>query len=76
MAVLRTDCPCSYDYDFGCDALHKCSYSMNINDLCEADGKLPDGNPIYEVDNCRTSNGLYDVFKYNGGLLFIFVDCK
>ena len=37
---------------------------MNINDLCEANKKLPDNNPNYDLNNCP---GDSDVFKYKGG---------
>ena len=42
----------------------ECSYDMTINDLCEANKKLPDNNANYDVNNCP---GGSDVFKYKGG---------
>ena len=47
-----------------CHNLPECSYDMTINNLCEANKKLPDNNPNYDVNNCP---GDSDVFKYKGG---------
>ena len=71
-AVSSSECPCSdadeyynddyyEDYDYsGCRIAFSCSHSMNHNDLCEADGPLPDGNTNFDINNCP---GNYDVFK-------------
>ena len=42
---------------------------MKRNDLCEANGELPDGNKNYDVNNCVFGNffAKYDVFRYIGG---------
>ena len=42
----------------------ECSYDMAINDLCEANKKLPDDNTNFDVNNCP---GDSDVFRYKGG---------
>ena len=39
---------------------------MTVNDLCEADRTLPDGNTNYNIDNCP---GGHDIFRYVGGKL-------
>ena len=64
VAVSEEDCPCSDKDDSGCKSLPECSSSMNENDLCEADQKLPDGNTNFNVNNCAA---FYDVFRYKGG---------
>ena len=71
-AIWPSKCPCndaiiSYDDDSyysdsddtGC-SLKECNTNMLNNDLCEADGPLPDGSTNFEIDNCP---GNYDVFK-------------
>ena len=40
---------------------------MAVNDLCEADQALPDGNENYSVDNCPPRN---DVFRFVTGKPF------
>ena len=42
---------------------------MKRNDLCEANGELPDGNKNYDANNCVFGNffAKYDVFRYIGG---------
>ena len=68
VAVSEEDCPCSDKDDSGCKSLPECSSSMNENDLCEADQKLPDGNENFNVNNCAA---FYDVFRYIGGKNYI-----
>ena len=71
-AVSSSECPCSdaddyynddyyeyYDYS-GCRIDVSCSHGLNHNDLCEADGPLPDGNQNFDINNCP---GKYDVFR-------------
>ena len=53
--VSPAECPSDFDFP-----LAECSNSMHHNELCEADQTLPDGNTIYDVDNCQLS---HDVFK-------------
>ena len=69
VAVPKNDCPCTYNDTSGCRTLRKCSYSMKRNDLCEANGELPDGNKNYDVNNCVFGKffAKYDVFRYIGG---------
>merc|ERR1712066_723788 len=43
----------------GCD-LAECSTHTAINALCEADDVLPDGNQVYNVDNCPSG---FDIFR-------------
>ena len=75
-AVSLSECPCGddekgyfddnyEDNNYGsdsslCRSLISCNHGMNHNDLCEAEGPLPDGNGLFEIDNCP---GKYDVFK-------------
>lgn len=62
--VSKDKCPCN-DTDVSvCHNLPECSYDMTINELCEANNKLPDNNKEYDVNNCP---GDSDVFKYKGG---------
>ena len=50
--------------------MHECSYSMKLNELCEADHVLPNGNRNYEVNNCPSGAGwTSDVFRYVEGKL-------
>ena len=60
------DCPCSSNQDSFCNDFPECSYGMTVNDLCEADRALPDGNTNYNIDNCP---GGHDIFRYVGGKL-------
>ena len=69
VAVSEEDCPCSDKDDSGCKSLPECSSSMNENDLCEADQKLPDRNENVNVNNCAA---FYDVFRFKGGKNYIF----
>jgi len=54
--VSSSECPA----DNGKNLL-ECSTNMSEGDLCEADKALPDGNSVYNINNC----GAYDVFKYS-----------
>ena len=45
------------------NVLPECSWDMDINDLCDADHTLPDGNNNFEVDNCIHGETHFDVFK-------------
>ena len=65
--IPKTDCPCSDNDGSGCKTLPECSYDLDINDLCEADSVLPNGNTVYDVNNCRIPTGNFDVFRYIGG---------
>ena len=57
--VPENDCPCTANDTSECYKLPECSYDMNVNELCEADQILPDGQN-YEVDNCPDN---LDVFR-------------
>ena len=67
LAIPQNECPCSRYNTSGCDNLPECTYSMAVNDLCEADQALPDGNENYSVDNCPPRN---DVFRFVTGKPF------
>lgn len=53
-ALQENKCPSNVD-------LSECSADMAHGDLCEADRPLPDGNIIYNINNCRG----FDLFKCN-----------
>ena len=65
MPVSEADCPCGDNDESGCSSLPECLYSMNKNDLCEANQTLPDENDDYDINNCP---GGSDVFIYKGGI--------
>ena len=67
LPIPQNECPCSRYNTSGCDNLPECTYSMAVNDLCEADQALPDGNENYSVDNCPPRN---DVFRFVTGKPF------
>ena len=60
VAVHPDECPANTD-------LPKCTLDMELDELCEADQALPDGNENYSVDNCPPRN---DVFRFVTGKLF------
>jgi len=54
--VTSSECPADNGKN-----LPECSSTMSEGDLCEADSALPNGNSVYNINNC----GAYDVFKYS-----------
>ena len=59
----RNECPGAKPFT-NLKTMVKCAANMTINTLCEAnEGKLPDGNYNWNIDNC----GHYDVFRCTKG---------
>ena len=62
--VSQNECPSNPD-------LPECTPFMSIDELCEADATLPDGNQNYDVNNCDGATSAFDndVFKCVKGTL-------
>ena len=55
-AVRPSQCPSSELY-----RMQDCHRLMSNGEFCEADQKLPDGNPNYEINNCE-QQGFPEIF--------------
>merc|ERR1711971_504743 len=55
VAIPASQCPA----DNG-RTLKDCSRNMKVGELCEADSRLPNGNNVFNINNC----GSYDVFRH------------
>ena len=66
VALPTSECPADGD-------LSECSSSMLCGELCEADQVLPDGETLFDVNNC---DGGYDVFRHSCGMHFEAVDAS
>merc|ERR1719228_309114 len=56
--VEEADCPSDLQV---MSVMKECNEPMSPGELCEADVPLPDGNSLFNVNNCP---GSYDVFRY------------
>ena len=50
----------------------ECDRTVSIDEMCEADQALPDGNIEYDINNCHP----YDVFKHDMGKQIFSVSYK